>query len=490
MNRTAFVRALLASAAIAAAVALAGCETDGSGGMTRAMKPLSPEMSAELEQKHMPKESPILVRIFKEESELEIWKQDESGQFALLKTYPICRWSGDLGPKIKEGDRQAPEGYYTITPGQMNPNSSYYLSFNLGFPNTYDKANDRTGQFLMVHGDCSSAGCYAMTDEQMGEIYALGRESFFGGQREFQVEAYPFRMTALNMARHRSSPHMAFWRMIKEGYDHFEVTRREPKVDVCDKHYVFDAQAASGSSFNPTGHCPAYQIQPEIAAAVKEKRDNDEREFAALVSHGTPAVAGRSGVDGGMNPVFATRFKPPDGVDNDGRLHTYTTASAPQTTATVNPPQTTATANPPRAPYATSASQPADNPFERMTSTVSKWVGLQRSPEPPPPEPAATPVVVPRPKAKPVQTAAAIRPPLPQQPPQQQQPSSQPQQQAAPTPPPSNPQPQTAAVVQPWTPPPPSPPTSSPNPGGPNLMTGAQPVVPSTTFDSRWSGVH
>jgi murein L,D-transpeptidase YafK len=453
--------------------------------MTRAMKPLSPEMVAEFEQKHMPKESPILVRIFKEESELEVWKQDESGQFALLKTYPICRWSGDLGPKIREGDRQAPEGYYTITPGQMNPNSSYYLSFNLGFPNTYDKANDRTGQFLMVHGDCSSAGCYAMTDEQMGEIYALGRESFFGGQREFQVQAYPFRMTPLNLARHRSSPHMAFWRMIKEGYDHFEVTRREPKVDVCDKHYVFDAEPAPGSRFDPRGRCPAYEVQSDIAAAVKEKRENDEREFAALVSRGTPTVAGRTGVDGGMNPVFTARFKPPDSFDSDGRPHTYTTASAPGTVP--------ATVNPPRVPDATSANQTGstDNPFERMTSTVSKWVGLQRSAEPPPPESAATPVVLPRPKAKPVLAAAAIRPPQPQQPPQQQQPSwQQPasqQQQAAPAPA-ANPQPQTVDA-QPSTPPPPSPPTSSPG-GGTSLMTGAQPMVPSTTFDSRWSGVH
>jgi murein L,D-transpeptidase YafK len=487
LNRTAFVRALLASAAIAAAVALASCETDGNTNLTRAMKPLAPELVSELEQKHMPKESPILVRIFKEESEMEIWKQDESGQFALLKTYPICRWSGDLGPKVKEGDRQAPEGYYTITPGQMNPNSSYYLSFNLGFPNAYDRANDRTGAFLMVHGDCSSAGCYAMTDDQMGEIYALGRESFFGGQREFQVQAYPFRMTPLNMAKHRNSPHLAFWRMIKEGYDHFEVTRREPKVDVCDKHYVFDAEPAPGTSFNPKGRCPAYEVQADVAAAVKEKRENDEREFAALVNRGTPTVAGRSGVDGGMNPVFAARFKPVDGVDNDGRLHIFTTASAPGPTAA--PAPTPAPVNPPRMPEATSASQTGstDNPFERMTSTVSKWVGLQQNPEPPPPDPAVASVVVPKPKAKPVQTAAAIRP-LPQQPPQQQQssqqPSSQPQQ-AAPTAV-ANPQPQTVDATSSAAAPP-IPAASNSNPG--NLMTGAQPALPST-FDSRWPGVH
>src|SRR5262245_32841405 len=229
LDRRPLVRALLASAAIAAALALAGCDTDGTTAVNgRHMQPLSDRMQAEIESKNMAKESPILVRIFKEESEFEVWKQDKSGRFALLNTYPICRWSGELGPKIKQGDRQAPEGFYTITPGLMNPNSNYYLAINTGFPNAYDRANGRTGAFLMIHGDCSSAGCYAMTDEQIAEIYALARESFFGGQRSFQIQAYPFRMTPLNMAKHRNSPHMAFWKMLKEGYDYFEVTRAEP----------------------------------------------------------------------------------------------------------------------------------------------------------------------------------------------------------------------------------------------------------------------
>jgi len=214
------LRLVSSAAAILAAMFLAGCETDNASltqMSARSMQPLSAGLKAEIERKQMPMESPILVRIFKEEAELEIWKQDATGRFALLKTYPICRWSGDVGPKVKEGDRQAPEGFYQITPGLMNPNSNYYLAFNLGFPNTYDKANDRSGAFLMVHGDCSSRGCYAMTDEQMGEIFALGRESFQGGQKSFQVQAYPFRMTPLNMAKHRNSLHMAFWRMMNVG---------------------------------------------------------------------------------------------------------------------------------------------------------------------------------------------------------------------------------------------------------------------------------
>ena len=191
------------------------------------------------------------MRIFKEEAELEVWKQDTTGHFQLLKIYPICRWSGDLGPKMHEGDRQAPEGFYTITPALMNPNSNYYLAINTGFPNSFDKANDRDGAFLMIHGDCSSSGCYAMTDEQIGEIYSLARDSFLGGQPSFQIQAYPFRMTPANLARHRTNPHMAFWKMLKIGNDHFEATHLEPKVDVCDRRYVFDAQPPPNSSTAP-----------------------------------------------------------------------------------------------------------------------------------------------------------------------------------------------------------------------------------------------
>jgi murein L,D-transpeptidase YafK len=302
------VRTLLASAAIAAAIALAGCDTDGTTAVNgHHMQPISDRLLAEIENKNMTKESPILVRIFKEESELEVWKEDRAGRFALLKTYPICRWSGELGPKIKQGDRQAPEGFYTITPGLMNPNSNYYLAINTGFPNAYDRANGRTGAFLMIHGDCSSAGCYAMTDEQIGEIYGLARESFFGGQKSFQIQAYPFRMTPLNMAKHRNSPNMAFWKMIKQGYDHFEVTRHEPKVDVCERHYVFDAE--SSGKFSPAERCPAYKIPDEIASAVRDKQRRDETETAELVSRGTPVVPAKMGVDGGMNPTFLAAVK-------------------------------------------------------------------------------------------------------------------------------------------------------------------------------------
>ena len=298
------LRAILAPAAIAAAITLAGCGGEPVDS-NRHLQPLSERMLAELKAKKMEKESPILMRIFKEESELEVWKQNDSGRFALLRTYPICRWSGELGPKIKTGDRQAPEGIYTITPGLMNPNSSYYLAINTGFPNAYDRANGRTGAFLMIHGDCSSAGCYAMTDEQIAEIYALAREAFFGGQASFQLQAYPFRMTPLNMARHRNSPHLAFWKMIKEGYDHFEVTHLAPRVGVCEKRYIFETK--STDSFGPGDHCPALQSSEGHLRSIREKQRRDDIETALLINRGVPTAPVTTGVDGAMNPTFSQR---------------------------------------------------------------------------------------------------------------------------------------------------------------------------------------
>ncbi|WP_183193478.1 L,D-transpeptidase family protein [Bartonella fuyuanensis] len=184
--------------------------------------------------------APIVMRFFKEENIAEVWKQSRSGPFILVARYGICKWSGKLGPKYKEGDLQTPEGFYTISANQMNPYSKYYLSFNIGFPNLYDQENGRTGSNLMVHGSCFSAGCYSMSDKNMAQIYAFARDAFKGGQKAFQLQAFPFRMTENNMSRHRNSPHYQFWLMLKKGYDFFEENRKPPIVEVYKKRYVFN----------------------------------------------------------------------------------------------------------------------------------------------------------------------------------------------------------------------------------------------------------
>ncbi len=245
-------------------------------------QPLSSRIIAEMQKKDMPRTSPIMIRIFKEEGVLEIWKAKADNRFDKLTSYQICAWSGKLGPKVKEGDRQAPEGFYGLTPAHLNPNSKYYLAINTGFPNRYDAANARSGSNLMIHGACSSSGCYSMTDEQILEIYGFARDAFKGGQTSVQMQAFPFRMTAENMARHRGSEHFEFWKMLKVGYDHFEVTKRPPEVNVCEKKYVFNQQASGG--FNAGGACPTMSTPPALNVALSSYEKNYDLAYTKAVN--------------------------------------------------------------------------------------------------------------------------------------------------------------------------------------------------------------
>jgi len=380
------MRALLASAAILAAIALAGCNPGDIPTNGRAMAPLSERTLALISEKNMDKQSPILVRVFKEESELEVWKQTRDGQYALLKIYPICKWSGDLGPKKKEGDRQAPEGFYAITPGLMNPNSNYYLAFNTGFPNAYDRSHGYTGSELMVHGDCSSRGCYAMTDEQIQEIYALARESFFGGQKAFQFDAFPFRMTALNMAKHRNNPNFAFWKMLKEGYDNFDATKQPPQVAVCEQHYLFDQVEKDGQPLEPRnvrGACPAHHLDPTIASAVLDHHRDEQVKMANYIAEGVQVAAAHVG-DGGMNPVFVDKLVSQPEYDSRGQI--VQVAAAPGALPHVpNPPGTTI----PRAQIQPDQAQPAQARPEQSEQPTA--LASVRTPEPAPKQIAARP---------------------------------------------------------------------------------------------------
>lgn len=247
---------------------LTGCQDALDSVSNKVEHPLPARLVNKMKAHDMSTRSPIMMRIFKEEGILEVWKQKGNGRYDIIASYEICKWSGKLGPKFKEGDRQAPEGYYRVYPSQMNPNSSYYLSFNMGFPNSYDRSHNRTGSNLMVHGACSSAGCYSMTDEQVLEIYGFARDAFKGGQEYFLVEALPFRMTPENMARHRDSEHFEFWKMLKTGYDHFELTKRPPKVEVCERRYVFNqVLELETAAFRASEACPPANVPQTLASA-------------------------------------------------------------------------------------------------------------------------------------------------------------------------------------------------------------------------------
>ena len=221
---------LAQSLAVAVLVAgLAGCNVETvQRTPARASAPVPQATLALMAEKHTDRNAPVLIRAYKKEAEIEIWKQNRKGDYVLLKSYPVCRWSGQLGPKRKEGDRQVPEGFYTVSASQMNPFSSYWLAFNVGYPNALERSLGFSGGDIMVHGTCSSRGCYAMTNEQIEEIYAILREAFQGGQKAVQFQSYPFRMTAENLAKFRNDSNMPFWKNLKEGNDRFEVTKLEP----------------------------------------------------------------------------------------------------------------------------------------------------------------------------------------------------------------------------------------------------------------------
>ncbi|GAA5094085.1 L,D-transpeptidase family protein [Wohlfahrtiimonas larvae] len=181
---------------------------------------------------------PIFIRIFKEERMLEIWYGKKNGTFKRFTNYPICYYSGPLGPKKYQGDKVSPEGFYKVTRRALNPYSRYYRSFDLGFPNQYDRFKGYTGDYLMVHGDCVSVGCYAMTDQQMDEIYKLVEASLRRGQESVAVHVFPFRMTDYRLNREKNSPHYQFWMELKEGYDYFEKYKRVPNVGIGNGKYT------------------------------------------------------------------------------------------------------------------------------------------------------------------------------------------------------------------------------------------------------------
>jgi murein L,D-transpeptidase YafK len=274
-------RALAGAVGIFCATLMAGCTTVEI--QAPHSLPLSKEAQALLAKKKMTEQQPIFVRIFKEESEFEIWKLKDDGRFYHFKTYPICNWSGEIGPKTVQGDKQAPEGFYTIAKTQMNPNSAFHLAFNMGYPNAFDRAWKRTGDALMVHGKCKSAGCYAMTDALIEEIYAIAREALAAGQDGFQAHAFPFRMTQANMARYTTHKAAPFWATLKEGYDYFEATRQLPTIAVCNKQYMVNVKwkGSSRPAVDPEGACPAFEKPPVEPFTPPKEQQAEARDQAA-----------------------------------------------------------------------------------------------------------------------------------------------------------------------------------------------------------------
>lgn len=201
------------------------------------MSNAQPRVERQLAAKGMRLGEPVFMRIFKRSKQLEVWVRKE-GRFDLFKTYPICAYSGTVGPKLREGDLQSPEGFYTVSGGQLNPLSRYHLSFDIGYPNAVDRENNRTGGAIMVHGKCISEGCFAMGNLQVEEIYLLAHQAFLQGQKQFSVHIFPFRMTKENLERNRNSQWAGFWENLQEGYEFFEQERQVPVITAAGGRYT------------------------------------------------------------------------------------------------------------------------------------------------------------------------------------------------------------------------------------------------------------
>jgi len=308
----------------------------------------------------------------------------------------------------------------------------------------------------------------------------LGRESFFGGQTAFQVQAYPFRMTPQNMAKYRDNPNMPFWRMLKEGNDIFEVTKTEPKVDVCDKKYVFDAEPLPGGkplTFNPTGKCPAYQLNPEVAQALQDKERADRSKLAELISHGARLAKSRAGIDGGMHPVFATKLPDSQSIAMSD-VNDYTisaTSPAPGTIPSyVNPPRAPEGAVMETAATSSSSETTSQAGGPNVFSTLASKVGWKRE-QPAETQVAPAPKQAPTPKAKAIaKNVAAPRVPEVRMPEPRIIPLNRTAQAGSDA---------KSSEAKPSAPVPPALVAPSPQ----QTIAGAQPTAPASSFDSRWS---
>ncbi|WP_314260200.1 murein L,D-transpeptidase family protein [Cardiobacterium hominis] len=364
---------LAALALILAACSSRAPETQRDSRLIR--RPPNPTLQDRLEARGFRFGAPAFIRIFKKEEILEVWLQKDSGEYALFLDYPICIYSGELGPKTREGDKQSPEGFYTVGREAMNPNSQYHLSFNLGYPNAYDRAHGYSGSLLMVHGKCVSIGCYAMGDRQIEEIYTLVGAALQRGQPFVRVHAFPFRMTDANLAAYSEHRWYDFWRMLKPGYDYFERYHQPPEIDVIGGQY-----ALSGRNPHPAvrpGELPPGRSTPTIPG---ENLNSNPFTGTAIASAAPPSAAPRPLLNPNpaapattLNNTFQTAAATAPATSLDNAFHTAASNSASLTaTTTTNAWQSAA------APPATTTAYNAQPSL--MTNVSSARLGLPAAP--------------------------------------------------------------------------------------------------------------
>lgn len=252
----------------------------------------------------------VYIRIIKDEHVLELWMLKADGKYHLYQKFPICVYSGDLGPKTRQGDKQSPEGFYDVTKSQMKPDSRFHLAFNLGFPNAYDRAHGYTGNYLMVHGNCVSVGCYAMGDSQIEVIYAIVSAAQQRGQYAVPVASFPFRMTQENLLAHQDSQWFSFWTQLKPAWDYFELRKVPPKISVENGQYVVSNAVGveSNDAFTPKNQQNAPAAAPvHLLLAETPKPEGAAPQPEAKLPDVSKPVIPRSGRGPIATPVSVSR---------------------------------------------------------------------------------------------------------------------------------------------------------------------------------------
>lgn len=329
-----------------------------------AMLPGTPDLERfdqRLAAKGLSRGNPIYIRIFKETSELELWIA-KGGRFELFETYPVCHWTGTLGPKLREGDKQSPEGFYTVSDRQMRLIGRWPKAFNLGYPNVHDQLNRRTGSYILVHGGCSSTGCFAMTEAVQEEIYRLAQSAQAGGQQRFQVHVFPFRMTDRRMSETANHRWHGFWQQLKPAYDSFERSHLPPRIAVCGNHYqVTDGRTSDIGRDQPLSTVPLRVAKSGSAASCVVAPDGGLQLTAATVA----------AKDLVRDPLPATDAESPEASPRQ------TSAAPPAATPTVAAPA-------PSRQRVTRTSRPAQSQHERGSAHAGRSEVPESSPVPPP----------------------------------------------------------------------------------------------------------
>ena len=200
-------------------------------------------LSAELQKSGLALGDQVYLRVYKKEEVMEVWMKPRGGKkYEPYKRYRIAGMSGGLGPKEAEGDYQAPEGCYEVTKGRLNPWSNYHLSFNVGYPNRYDRFHKRTGSYIMVHGSNVSAGCFAMTDPVIEEIYLIVEAALSQGQKVVHLHSFPYNFALEGNHRvpqqRRYRQWGSFWQDLRAVWEAFEETQTVPIIEVRDGKYA------------------------------------------------------------------------------------------------------------------------------------------------------------------------------------------------------------------------------------------------------------